>query len=128
MEIDEKVGKQGEPPIAPASRVRRLRPTYNMRRFSAIGNKSVQKNCNHSIDTVATSGAAALRDFFVNCEHAVESKRTRGRPMGRQHFDDAPLLVLASFPKNWVRSTTAKSRNTARIRRNINILIMLCRE
>jgi hypothetical protein len=51
---------------------------------SAIGNKSVQKNCNHSIDAAATSGAAALRDFFGNCEHANESKHTRGRPIGHR--------------------------------------------
>ena len=52
----------------------------NMCRFSETGNKSLQKKCNHSTDTTATSGVTVLRDFFVNCEHAVESKRVSWSP------------------------------------------------
>ena len=83
-DIDEKAENKGQPPIAPAARVRRLCTMDIIRRVSAIAHKSIQKKCNHSIDAAATSGATALRDFFVNCEHAVESKRTRGRPIGRR--------------------------------------------
>ena len=50
--------------------------TYNsMCHVSALGNKSFQKECNHSIDTTAISRHTALRDFFVNCEHPIELKR-----------------------------------------------------
>jgi hypothetical protein len=45
-------------------------PTNNMCRFLEFGNKSIQKKCNHSSDTVATKQDTAMRDFFVNYEHA----------------------------------------------------------
>ena len=34
------------------------------------------------MDKAATSGDTTLRDFFVNCAHAVESKRVFGDPIG----------------------------------------------
>jgi hypothetical protein len=70
--IDEEVGNQTEPPIAPASRVRTLSAIYNMCRVCSIGKKPVQKKGNHSIETAATSGVTILRDFIVNCEHTLE--------------------------------------------------------
>jgi hypothetical protein len=48
---------------------------YNMRRVRRFGNTTVQKKCNHSIDTAANVEDTTLRDFIVNCEHAVESIR-----------------------------------------------------
>jgi hypothetical protein len=46
-----------------------------MRRVLWFGKTRFQKKCNHSIDTAGRLQDAALRDFSLNCEHAVEPSR-----------------------------------------------------
>ncbi len=46
--------------------------------------------------------------------------------MARRHFDDAPLLVLASFPKKLGSLVKHQLPKHRRIRRNLNSSLMLC--
>ncbi len=117
---------KGEPPIAPAWRISRVRPTYNMRRFSGSAIKASKK-------TAITRSTRLQRHDLRFCAISllIVSTRSNQNAHAVVRWRDGiltmlPCLSWLRFQKKMGSFDRHQLPKHRRIRRNLNSSLMLC--